>query len=426
MKQSGNTLLKCIDLNTALQNAAQRSALDLETLKIAEGFLNKIRVGGDSAIKMLAADFGESGRVYSSSELQDSLNAIDPKFLAMLRRVAGRIKSFAQSQRDSFSDLTVEEYGAKLSHRLSPVERAGCYVPGGRYPLPSSLLMTAMTAKVAGVTDIVVCCPKPSEIILAAAALCGVEKVIALGGVQAIAAMSFGYEGVAPRDVIAGPGNRWVSAAKQLLNGNTRMDLPAGPTEIVVVVDADADPDFAAADLLAQAEHDPEAWPVVIALEGFDFSRLQVALEKLLQKLSTRATAIKALGNGFCVFVKESSDAAKLVNELAPEHLSLQLKFAESFAAMCKNYGTLFVGPQASEALADYGIGPNHVLPTGGAARKYGALSVLNFLRLQTRIDAFQVDEHVLTDAFALAKMEGLEGHAASIILRLNKAEVSS
>ncbi len=411
-------ILRSIKLTEARKRAAKRSFVDLDTLTAAEDILAKIKAGGDSAIKQFAVDFGESGKVYDQTDLLYALKNLNSGIKNLLERSMSRISAFAQAQRSAFSDVLVETNGAKLSHRLFPVERVGCYVPGGRYPLPSSLLMTALSAKAAGVEDIVICCPRPSDIILAAAALCGANCVIGLGGVQAVAAMSFGYNGVKSRDVITGPGNRWVSAAKQLLNGSIRMDLPAGPTELVVIADRFADIEFVAADLIAQAEHDTDAWPVLIAVKDFDLDKLNRVLSIQLSELSTSQTAREALTNGFCVLVNDLAEAAELTNDLAPEHLSVQVANAPDCAGLFTNYGTIFIGSMAAEALGDYGIGPNHVLPTGGAARRYGALSVLNFLRVQTRIDATDVDEQMLADASALAIIEGLEGHASAINIR--------
>lgn len=411
-------ILQCIDISDINNRIAKRALVDLDTLRKTQAMLEDIRRDGDVAIKSLATKFDESGKIHTRDDLDQAANDLDPQLKKLLQRTAGRITLFANAQRSAFGDVMLESEGAKISHRLTPVERVGCYVPGGRYPLPSSLLMTALTAKAAGVKDIVICCPKPSPIILAAAALCEATCLIGLGGVQAIAAMSYGYQNIFGCDVITGPGNRWVSAAKELLNGKVRMDLPAGPTELVVIADASADVEFVAADLIAQAEHDSDAWPILIAIAGFEVEKLELALNSQLQKLTTKQTALEALNNGFCVKVDDVKQAARITNEIAPEHLSLQVDSAAIQAEMFDHYGSIFIGSMAAEALGDYGIGPNHVLPTAGSARKYGALSVLNFLRVQTRIEASSIADQMLSDARDLANIEGLVGHAAAISVR--------
>jgi histidinol dehydrogenase len=412
--------LPVITYTEAMDRCARRVATDPETLTRAASMIADVRERGDQAVRDYARQFGESGRIYAASELEAAAADLSTEQRALFGRVASRILAFANAQRGAFGDLTVAAGSATLSHRLAPVARAGCYVPAGSYPLPSTLLMTVVTARAAGVSEVVVCCPRPTPAILAAAAIAGASRVVALGGVQAIAAMALGLGGVPACDVVVGPGNRWVSAAKQLLSGDVRIDLPAGPSELIVVADETADVRTVAADLIAQAEHDEDALVVAIGLGGFDLAALESALKEQLGALPDTARAIggRALSRGFCTWARARSDAVALVNAFAPEHLSVQTAAPRELVRQCEHYGAAFVGAAASEALGDYGVGPNHVLPTGGAARRYGALSVLNFLRLQTMVEAERFDASVQADCEALAVIEGLVGHARSIAVR--------
>ena len=338
-----------------------------------------------------------------------------------LERVASRIRAFAVAQRGALGSVRVPVPGGIAEHRIAPVERAGCYAPGGRYPLPSSVLMTAVTARVAGVRDVWVATPKPQLLSLAAAAIAGADGVLAAGGAQAIAALAYGAGPIAPRDLVVGPGNRYVAAAKQLVAGVVAIDMRAGPSELTVFADDTADPATVAADLLAQAEHDPDAVPVLVTLDPALPDRVETELTRQLGDLPSAAVARAALANGGVIVAATLDDAIAACDAIAPEHLRLELRNADAVAPRLAHYGALFVGAGAAEVLGDYGAGPNHVLPTGGTARSTGGLSVYTFLRVRTwlRIDDRAAARPLIEDAIWLGRAEGLEAHARAAERRM-------
>jgi len=278
--------------------------------------------------------------------------------------------------------------------------------------------MTAITARVAGVAEVIVASPNPPPLVLAAAAVAGADVVVPVGGAQAIAALAYGAGPIPACDVVVGPGNRYVTAAKHLISRTVGIDALAGPSELIVFADASADPDLIAADLLAQAEHDTNALPLLVTLDSTLPQRVDDALRRQVADLPTAPVANEALANGGVIFVSTLEEGVAVCEAIAPEHLELQL--SEATAAIViprlRNYGTLFVGSGAGEVLGDYGAGPNHVLPTGGAARGMGGLSVLTFLRLRTwlRIDDAAAARELADDSVWFARSEGLEGHARS------------
>jgi phosphoribosyl-ATP pyrophosphohydrolase/phosphoribosyl-AMP cyclohydrolase/histidinol dehydrogenase len=278
--------------------------------------------------------------------------------------------------------------------------------------------MTAVTARVAGVERVVVASPRPAAVTLAAAHVADADGLLTVGGAHAIAALAYGAGPVPACDVIVGPGNRWVTAAKQLVSGHVGIDMLAGPSELVVLADDTADAETVAADLLAQAEHDPDALPVLVTPSAELIARVNDALARQLDVLPTAETARAAVAEGFAVLCRDLDEAVAVCDHLAPEHLEVMTRDADALQSRLRHYGGLFVGAGAAEVLGDYGAGPNHVLPTGGTARRTGGLSVFNFLRIRTwlRMDA---PAELARDAAALARLEGLEGHARSAERRL-------
>lgn len=400
--------------------ATRRGAVDDETLATAARLLAELRAGGDAAVLALAERFGDlrAGEpcVLGREVLADAFRSLSEDRRGVLVRTAGRIEAFARAQRAALGVAEVAVPGGAAGHCLAPVQRAGCYAPGGRFPLPSSVLMTAVTARVAGVEEVWVASPRPALATLAAAHVAGADGLLALGGVQAIHALASGH-GLAPAvDVIVGPGNRWVTAAKQLLAGTVGIDMLAGPSELVVLADADADAATIAADLLAQAEHDDDALPVLVTTHAPLVAAVEAELARQLVDLPAAATARAALAGGYAVVAADLDEAIAVVDRLAPEHLELMLADPAAVAGRVRHAGALFVGGGAAEVLGDYGAGPNHVLPTGGTARFTGGLSVLTFLRMRTwlRIDDRAAAGVLVDDAVALARMEGLEAHARS------------
>ena len=272
--------------------------------------------------------------------------------------------------------------------------------------------MTAVTARTAGVHEVWVASPKPTPVTLAAAAVAGADAVLAVGGAQAIAALAFGTETIEPVDVIVGPGNRWVTAAKQLVAGQVGIDMLAGPSELLVLADGHADPATIAADLLAQAEHDADAMPVLVTTAPELVDAVEAALTRQLEGLPTRSVAEPALQRGYAVVCGSLERAVAVCDALAPEHLQLSVTRPAELLPRLRHYGAAFLGEGSAEVLGDYGAGPNHVLPTAGGARFGGGLSVLDFSRVRTWMTLDGSPEALVRDAAALARLEGLEGHA--------------
>jgi phosphoribosyl-ATP pyrophosphohydrolase/phosphoribosyl-AMP cyclohydrolase/histidinol dehydrogenase len=355
---------------------------------------------------------------YESTDLAAAAQNLDPSTRDALTTMARQIEQFAQAQRAALTDIDVTVPGGRAGHTVVPMARAGCYAPAGRFPLPSSVMMTVVTARAAGVGDITLATPSTSPLMLAAAAIAGATRVIAVGGAQAIAALAYGTETLAACDVVVGPGNRWVTAAKKVVAGDVAIDFLAGPSELVVLADRDTDPAMVAADLLAQAEHDPDALPILVALDEALVDRIDGELRRQLATLSTAATATAALANGFAVCCTDLDEAIAVINQIAPEHLELTTAGAREIASRVVNAGGIFIGAGAAEVFGDYGVGPNHVLPTGAAARFTGGLSVMTFLRLRTWLETTEPDE-VVPQVAVLARLEGLEGHARAAEVRL-------
>ncbi len=405
--------------------SARRDPVDTATLQRAAEIVERVRTGGEPELRALAEELGDlkpgQPLILGRDELERAANEVDPETLALLERTADRIAVFADSQRQSVVDLKLSVPGGIAGHSIAPVERAGCYAPGGRYPLPSSVLMTAVTARAAGVAEVLVATPRPAALTLAAAAVAGADAILAVGGAQAIAALAYGAGPVPPCDVVVGPGNRWVTAAKKIVAGDVGIDMLAGPSELAILADATADPATVATDLLAQAEHDPDALPVLVTPSATLADNVDAELERQLIDLPTRVVAEAALDHGFTVVTADIGEAIRVCNALAPEHLQVLTDNAHAIAERLDHWGGLFIGAASAEVFGDYGVGPNHTLPTGGVARFKGGLSVLDFLRVRTWLKLEPGDEAdaMAKDAAALARLEGLEAHARAAELRI-------
>jgi len=399
------------------------AGLPADVLSAAAEILTEVRRGGEAALRAVSERLGDiapGGKlVYLREELEAALAEVSAEDRALLERTAARIRTFAEAQRQSIQPLTLAIPGGEVGHSISPVDRAGCYAPGGRFPLPSSVLMTALTARAAGVDSVWVASPRPAPITLAAAAIAGADALLAVGGAQAIGAFAFGAGSIPRCDTIVGPGNQWVTAAKKLVAGDVGIDMLAGPSELLVLADSSADPDLIAADLLAQAEHDTAAIPILISLDPELPALVDQALAAQLSTLPTAPIAREALKNGFAVVVRDLDEAVTLSDRLAPEHLQVVTRDAAAVADRCRHYGAVFIG-DAAEVFGDYGAGPNHTLPTSGAARFIGGLSVLSFLRVRTwmRIDRLADAQALTADSVALAEREGLIAHARAAAKR--------
>lgn len=399
---------------------ARRLELGPDTLVTVAAIVGEIKSGGECALRRHAERLGdiEPGQpLWITRDLLDAaLDDLPQDQQQLLHRVADRIRAFARMQKECLREGELQRDGMAAGHSIAPVERAGCYAPGGRFPLPSSALMTAITAREAGVSNVVLASPHPAQITQAAAAVAGVDSMLAVGGAQAIAALAYGAGDHAPCDIVVGPGNRYVTAAKKLVSGDVGLDFLAGPSELVVLADEHANPSLVASDLLAQAEHDDDALPVLVTTHRDLIHRVNAELETQLADLPKTDTARNALNNGFAVLCEDLEQSCAVCDSIAPEHLALHTTDPEDLASRLNHYGALFLGERAAEVFGDYGTGPNHVLPTGGVARYSGGLSVFTFLRVRTwmRCQDTSATSSLTEDTASFARLEGLEAHARS------------
>jgi histidinol dehydrogenase len=397
---------------------ARRKARFDEAEAVVRPSLDAVRKRGDKALLEYARRFdaftGKTVRVPEKT-LQEACTRLDPEFRNAVATATGNIRRFAEMQ------LPTERFGEaqpglRLGQVIRPLETVAAYIPAGRYPLPSTLMMTVVPAQVAGVPNICVACPKPVTGIFGTAHLLDVRNVFQIGGAQAIAAFAFGTRTVPKADRIVGPGNIYVAAAKKLLAGEVGIDFVAGPTEILIV-SADGDPRSLAADMLAQAEHDVDASAVLLTTKKRLASAVAKEIERQLETLPTAAVARKSIArNSAIIVVRKLEEAIELSNRFAPEHLSIP---DESLLGGIVNAGSIFIGPWSPEAAGDYASGPNHVLPTSGAARARGGLSVTDYLKV---ISVQQLSSEALRSLApaitTLARAEGLEAHARSVEVR--------
>jgi histidinol dehydrogenase len=410
------------DFEAKLRALTDRSGAVAQSIEVgARAIIADVRGRGDAALRELTKRF--ESRDLAAIELskfdwERSAGGISANVAKALAESADRIRSY--HERERYHSYDSEEPGIRLTCRYSALARVGIYVPGGTARYPSTVLMTAIPAKVAGVGEIVMVTPGPSPETLAAARIAGVDRVFLIGGAQAVAALAYGTESVPRVDKIVGPGNAYVAAAKRLVFGDVGIDMIAGPTEVVIAADDSAHPAWVAADLLAQAEHDALAVPILVAVGRSVAEKVGAEVTRQLAELPRRDIAAKALANQGCAIVVESREMAiALVNRLAPEHAGIALANARSWATQVTAAGAVFVGHEACEALGDYLAGPSHVLPTSGSARFSSPLGVGDFLKRTSFIEYDAAAVRTQADALAaLAEVEGLTGHARSVLLR--------
>ena len=399
--------------------------IDSETLQTAESIVNDVRENGELAIRKYGSQFGErepdEPLLLGPDDMESAAQRINHSDVELLRRVARRIEAFAETQLESLSELNVDVPGGRAGHSIVPIKRVGCYAPAGRYALPSTVLMTVATAVTAGCDEVILATPNPSDLMLATAAVAGATRVLAVGGAHAVSAMAYGFDDFERCDLICGPGNRFVTAAKKLVMGDCGIDMLAGPSELVLVADETASPSTVAADLLAQAEHDVDARPFLITTSRELADNVQAALVRQLNVLPTSETAQAALGNGAAVVADSIEQAIEICNELAPEHLELHCADAEEVSKLIKNAGCIFIGHASAEVFGDYGVGPNHTLPTSGTSRFTAGLNVFTFLRIRTWLNLEQPPQSLVDDTARLAELEGLFGHQRSALRRESK-----
>lgn len=409
--------------------AAHASTDDPALREAVAAIVGEVAARGDAALVEFTRRFdGSQPRTLADLRVgRDALEAaareVDGELLASLRRAADNIRAFHERQVErGFVDLDAD--GTLLGQRVLPLRRAGIYVPGGRAAYPSSVLMNAIPAAVAGVDEIVMVSPAPGgemlPVVLAAAFVAGVTEVIQVGGAQAIAALAYGTESIRRVDKIVGPGNKWVAEAKRQVFGRVDIDMVAGPSEILVIADGAADPLHVAADLIGQAEHDPDAIAWVVTPSEALAAAVPAALERLLDANPRRDVARAALSANGAIVVVPDLDAAAAVAEMrAPEHLELLVAEPLALAARIRNAGAIFLGAHSPEPVGDYFAGPNHVLPTGGSARFASPLGVYDFVKRTSLIgySAARLRAHA-ADVIRLAESEGLHGHAEAVRVR--------
>jgi len=394
--------------------------------------LSDVRNRGDAALAELTAKL--DGHTLASEDdwrigpdaCREAFDALKPDLRAALELAAARIKAYHEAQKPEDRDY-VDETGMRLGAVWRPVDAAGLYVPGGRAAYPSSLLMNALPAKVAGVERLVVVTPTPkghvNPLVLAAAHIAGVDEIWRVGGAQAIGALAYGTDRIKPVDVITGPGNAWVAEAKRQMFGVVGIDMVAGPSEILVIADGKNNPEWIAADLLSQAEHDPAAQSILITDDPLFADQVadQVGIE--LAMLPTARTASESWNtHGVIIEVASLDEAPALANALAAEHVEIAVDEPEALFRAIRHAGSIFLGRFTPEAIGDYLAGPNHVLPTGRRARFASGLSVLDFMKRTSFISATEASLHAIGDAaIALAEAEGLPAHARSVAVRLGQ-----
>jgi histidinol dehydrogenase len=410
-------MIRILDHTAARTLITRKEARLAEAEEIVAPILAAIRARGDAAVLEYARKFDNfSGDLrVDPSECAAALDRLTSDFRAAVEIASKNIRDFAQVQLPRDTQVEYPD-GRKLGHIVRPLDSMGAYIPAGRYPLPSTLLMTVIPAQVAGVPRIAVACPRPSDEILGICTLLNVSEVYRVGGAQAIAAFAYGTESIPRVERIVGPGNIYVAAAKKLVAGETGIDFIAGPTEIVIIA-ADGDPKHIAADMLAQAEHDVDASAILLTTSNSLAHAVAEEIDRQLSTLPTAPVACEAIAKNSAIVVVETLDqAAEISDAIAPEHLNIP---DASLVAKIRNAGSIFIGPYSPEAAGDYATGPNHVLPTSGAARLRGGLSSADFVKIISTQEISREALRTLASAITtLARAEGLEAHARSVEAR--------
>jgi histidinol dehydrogenase len=401
--------------------------VDTATRDRVAAILADVAARGDEAVRhwtrtLDGADLAPAEWELPRAEWENALERIDLEVREALETAVVRVRDYHVRQRDT-GFTVLEEDGSILGMRVTPLERVGLYVPGGKAAYPSTVIMNAMPAAVAGVEEIVVVTPPQgiTDTVLAACLLAGVTRLYRVGGAQAIAALAYGTGTIQPVDKIVGPGNKWVAEAKRQVAGPVGIDMIAGPTELLIIADSTARADWVAADLIAQAEHDEDASSWLITTDLHLTDQVPAALEQLLGRNPRAAVARASLArNGLIVWVPTLQDAVKVANLRAPEHLEIITRDPEQVAEGVKHAGAIFLGDGTPEPVGDYIAGPSHVLPTGGTARHASPLGVYDFVRRTSMV--YYTRDRLFTDAariIALAESEGLHGHAESVRVRV-------
>lgn len=426
-----------IDFDTRLTEVLAFTAKEDASIdRVAADIISDVRKRGDMAVIEYTNRFDglnirePAALEISAEDCEAALENLSPARKKALMAAADRIRAYHTHQREACggSGYTyTDEHGSLLGQRITPIDRVGIYVPGGKAAYPSSVLMNAIPAKVAGVPEIIMAVPTPkgerNELVLAAAKLAGVNRIFAVGGAQAIAALAYGTQTIPAVDKIVGPGNAFVAAAKRRVFGQVGIDMIAGPSEILVLCDGSTNPDWVAMDLFSQAEHDELAQSILICPDAAYLDAVQASMEKLLPERPRRAIIKASLtGRGAFILAKDKEDACAIANRIAPEHLEISAEDPDSWLPLLRHAGAIFMGRFTSEALGDYCAGPNHVLPTSRTARFSSPLGVYDFQKRSSLIRVSEESACILGEiAVELATGESLEAHAKSAACRIFK-----
>ncbi len=412
------------------QLLAWEGIADPQIHQTVNDIINTVRTKGDPALIDYTQRFDQwhlenpTDLCISTERLEQAWRSLPAVQQQALQHAADRIRAYAEQQKMAGWHHT-EEDGTVLGQQVTPLDRVGLYVPGGKAAYPSSVLMNALPAKVADVDQLIMVTPTPNgtmnELVLAAAHLCSVDQVFAIGGAQAIAALAYGTSMIPGVDKIVGPGNIYVATAKRAVFGQVGIDMVAGPSEILVICDGQTDPDWIAMDLFSQAEHDEDAQAILLCPDADFLAQVESSMDQLLPKMQRRDIIATALRHrGALIHCRHLDQAVEIANQIAPEHLELSIADAESYLHKIRHAGAIFIGPHTSEPLGDYCAGPNHVLPTSRTARFSSPLGVYDFQKRTSLIMASPEGAHTLgRTAATLARGEGLEAHARSAEYRL-------
>ena len=394
-------------------------------MKIVNKIIEDVKNKGDIALRYYSKKFDKSSFdafLVTKQEIRQAYGQVDKETIKALKFAKKNIEYFSKQQLKQFKNFEVKKGGIILGQRAIPIEKIGVYIPGGSYPLPSTALMCIIPARLAGVKEIIACSPKIKPETIVAADIAGADKIFKIGGVQAIAAMAYGTKQIPKVDKIVGPGNVYVTAAKKAVYGDCGIDFLAGPSEIMIIADEKADYRLIAIDLLAQLEHDADSKAFLVTNSKLLIKKVKKEVKSLIIDLSTKEILQQSIKNLKIIFIDKINDAIPIANNLAPEHLELQIKGPAEYLSQLTNYGSLFLGKYSSVAFGDYCSGTNHVLPTNGGARFTGGLSVRDFVKLQTYQKIGPKGASKLSKAaMKLAAIEGLEAHRKSIEIRMKR-----
>lgn len=399
--------------------------IEFEAISAVEEIARDVKLNGDEAVKKYSKQFDNEDLetfLVSKKEIREAYKSVDKETVSAIKKSIKNVKDFSKKQLKCLKNLKTKIDKNELGHKIIPLDSVGCYIPGGNYPLLSSAVMTIVPARVAGVKQIVACSPRIKAETIVACDLAGADKIYKVGGVQAVAGMAYGTETIQKVNKIVGPGNKYVTAAKKYVYGEVGIDFLAGPSEVMIIADETANPEFVSADMLAQCEHDLDARAFLVCFSEEFALKVQESAQKQLEELSTKEIASKSFEKSFAIVVKSMKEAIELSNSKAPEHLELCVKNAKKIMNKFRNYGSLFVGNYSAEVYGDYCSGTNHVLPTNEVSKYSGGLSVFDFVKVQTyQIISEKGNKTISPYASKLAEKEGLSAHKLAADVRLGE-----